>query len=154
MDESPILKAIRDKAMQCCSRKEYSSAEMKKKILSWGCPPDDAPSVIAFLNAQHFLDDLRFAQSYTNDKLRFSKWGCIKIRYMLRMQGVEENIIEEVLESLDADQYMKYLQDELQKKHKSIKNSSPADIKAKLVRFAASRGFESDVIYQTLRFVR
>ncbi|MDR2847721.1 MAG: recombination regulator RecX [Bacteroidales bacterium] len=150
MDDSPILKAIRDKAMIYCSRKEYSSAEMKKKILSWGCPPDDAGTVIDYLVENQYLDNRRYAEAYVNDKLRFAKWGRIKINYMLQMQGVEKETIQETLAHIDLDKYRQRLQEELSKKRKGMKAAQPAEIRAKLFRFAASRGFEPDIIQQAI----
>ncbi|MDR1672429.1 MAG: RecX family transcriptional regulator [Bacteroidales bacterium] len=150
-DKTVPLKIIRDKAMQACSRKEYGSSEMLKKILSWGCPPDDAPSVINELVANKYLDDCRYATAYVNDRFRFGKWGRAKIGYMLRMQGIEESVIRNALESIDADEYLRCLKEELRKKRNSIKTAQPAEMQAKLFRFAASRGFETEVIYRALQ---
>jgi regulatory protein len=149
--EAPLpLKEALDRAMQFCSRKEYSSPDILQKILSWGCTLDDAHAVVAKLIEQKFLDDHRYAEAYVNDKLRFAKWGRLKIVYMLRMQGMEPTIIQEAVDRINPDQYLQCLQDELGKKRKSIKAAHPIEMKAKLFRFAAGRGFEPDVIQQAL----
>ncbi|MDR3093499.1 MAG: RecX family transcriptional regulator [Bacteroidales bacterium] len=151
MNDAPLLKAIRDKAMIYCSRKEYCTSEIRKKILSWGCPPEEAVSVIDYLVENQYLDNRRYTEAYVNDKLRFAKWGRIKINYMLQMQGVEKDIIKETLADIDEHQYQQRLQDELTKKRKSIKAAQPAEVYAKLYRFAAGRGFEPNIIHSIIQ---
>ncbi|MDR0714441.1 MAG: RecX family transcriptional regulator [Bacteroidales bacterium] len=144
------LKVMRDKAMRLCSRKEQSCSEMRKKLLSWGCTPDNAQRIVGELVAQRFLDDRRYAAACASDKFRFGKWGRIKIGLMLRMQGIEEAVVRETLARIGEEEYLRSLKEELHKKRKSIKTASSAELRAKLFRFAASRGFEPDVIYQAM----
>jgi regulatory protein len=152
-DGSVQLKAMHDKAMRLCSQKEYSCREILKKLLSWGGTPDNAQRIINELVAQKFLDDRRYAAAYVNDKFRFGKWGRIKIGYMLKMQNMEESIIREALEYIDEEEYLNRLKEELHKKRKSIRTASSSELRAKLFRFAAGRGFEPQVIYQALESI-
>ena len=124
---------------------------MYEKIIAWGCASEDAQTVIRSLNEQKFIDDRRYAEAYVKDKLRFNKWGRIKITYMLRTQGVDETVVREALAEIDELEYEQILADELQKKVKANFSGNAFEMKAKLFRFAASRGFESDVINSVLQ---
>ncbi len=145
------VKEAATKAMQLCSRKEYSSKEIRDKIISWGCSVNDAQLIIDNLIAQKFLDDQRYAEAYVNDKLRFNKWGRIKIAYMLKMEGINSEIIQDVVSGIDMISYEQLLEDELAKKHKTIKATNTDEITGKLYRFAVGRGFEPELVNRTIR---
>ncbi|MDR2038090.1 MAG: RecX family transcriptional regulator [Bacteroidales bacterium] len=145
------FKEALDKAMQYSSRKEYNSHQMMKKIISWGCSEDDTKNIIEVLVEQKFIDDQRYTEAFVRDKLRLAKWGRVKISYMLKMQGIRDSIIRDSMTVIDQDEYLQLLKGELTKKSKSIKAGNPIEIKGKLYRFAAGRGFEPDVINEAIR---
>lgn len=134
-----------NQAMKMCSRKEYTSLEIKAKLLEWNVSEDVAVSIVLELTAEKFIDDSRYCQAFVNDKLKFSKWGRIKIAYMLRQKGVAGEIAEEALNAIDADQYETILMAEMVKKSKSIKADRPYTFKGKLIQFATQRGFEYEI---------
>jgi len=49
---------------------------------------EEADKAIARLVEQKFIDDARFARYFVKDKLKFNKWGRIKIGYALRQKGL------------------------------------------------------------------
>ena len=87
-----------------CSKKEYCSFDVLKKLQRWELDEKDIAAVMEFLVENHFLDDVRFAEAYVRDKHRFNRWGKLKIAQMLRQKHVAENIIEHALSSLPEDQ--------------------------------------------------
>ncbi len=140
------VKEAKEKAGRLCSRKEYCSKEIYEKIISWGCTPEESQTVVAFLTEQKFIDDRRYTAAFVKDKLRFNKWGRIKIMYMLRMQGIDESVVWEALSEVSEGEYEQILTTELKKKIKTGLSGNIFEVKSKLFRFAASRGFEPDVI--------
>jgi regulatory protein len=90
------------------------------------------------------------ARYFANDKLKFNKWGRVKIKYMLQQKKVSREAISEALEQIDENIYNKILKEELVKKRKSIKDTDEYQIKAKLFQFASGRGFEGDAIYKMI----
>ena len=140
------VKEARDKAMQWCSRREYCRKDISDKLLSWGCTTAEADEVVDFLVEQKFVDERRYTEAFVKDKLRFNKWGRVKIAYMLRFQNIDGNIVEEVLAEMDEEEYRQILLGELQKKFKTIRQGNDFEIRGKLFRFATGRGFESEII--------
>ncbi len=136
--------------MRYCTRKEYCSNEILEKLISWGCSDKESQSILIFLKNHQYVDDQRYVNAYANDKLQINKWGKVKITYMLRMQKIEESIISDAISAIDPQQYEQILKDELNKKRKTIKSKNIFETKAKLYRFAASRGFESDLINRSI----
>ena len=134
----------KDKAMQYCSRKECCRKEVFDKAVAWGCTPAQARELVDFLVEQKFVDERRYTEAFVKDKLRFNKWGRIKIAYMLRAQNIDRNTVMDVLSEIDQTEYCRLLTDELQKKCRTVRGNT-FEVKGKLFRFAASRGFEPEI---------
>jgi regulatory protein len=67
---------------------------------------------------------------------------------MLRQLRINDQIINEELDKIDPDLYSKILRDLLVSKMKSVKGASDYERKGKLVNYAQSHGFESDIAYR------
>jgi len=137
-------------AMEYCARSERCTRDTKIFLESIGTNDDDIDAILIQLKKENFLDELRFARAYVNDKYRFNSWGRKKISYQLRAKGVQSEIITQALEVLDPDEYYENLKEQLAKKSASVKGGSYYEKKAKLTRFAAGRGFEMDLIFDAI----
>ena len=133
-----------------CARCEQAEGDLRKKLHDWGLSASDANAVIARLKQEHYLDNERYARAYCRDKLRFNGWGRIKISYMLRGKGIEQEYIDAALAEIDEEQYVSILDDALASKAKTLQGKSPDQLRASLLRFAASRGFEPGIVFEAL----
>ena len=138
------------KAMQICSIRECSASEIEDKLNKWGIPVIDHKLIIEYLRREKFIDDFRLAKYYTNDKLRFNKWGKVKIRIMLQQKGIGDEAIISAMDQVDKEKYFDVLKEELSKKRNTIKDDDDYIIKGKLFKFATGRGFEAELIYRVL----
>ena len=127
---------------------------MQRSTASQGArqPVPDEPTDVQMqqLEQEKFLDDFRFARAFAKDKLRFSKWGSIKVKYHLKMKGISANIIREVFSDLDDIDQEEIIRKELEIKRKFIKDSDPYLVKMKLLRFAQSRGYDLDIVQRVV----
>ena len=109
----------------------------------WGVADDEARKVLTRLQAERFIDDRRFAEAFVRDKLNLSGWGAYKIKISLRAKGVAREIIEEVVsQMIEATDMKERLEEIMQRKLRTLKYSSTYEAKTKLIRFAASRGYD------------
>ncbi len=134
---------LQQKASAYCSLSEHCESEVREKLTTWGC--DDAgiaQQVIDYLVENSFLSDSRYCTAYTHDKLLYQGWGKRKIEMMLRQKKLPQAAIREALDSIDDEQYTTILQSLLQKKARSLKRETGDMLQMKLLRFAASRGFD------------
>ena len=136
---------------ELCARSEQCTSDARKKLQTWGISSSDAEKIIASLIAKRFIDDERFCQAYVRDKFRFSKWGKRKIMAALMMKRLDRNKIEKALETIDNQDYIDCLQYIISTKAKSMADSDSYDGRTRLFRFAASRGFEPDLISKVIR---
>ena len=130
-----------------CSRGEKCIFDVRKKLITWDINPNDSESIINDLLAGKYIDEERYATAFVRDKSRFAHWGAIKIRAALKAKNISDSIIQTALKELEKLNYDDVLEDMLRKKIKSIKAANQNDLKAKLIRFGMSRGFEYDLIY-------
>jgi regulatory protein len=144
------LSELLDKARYYCSRQEACISVVKEKLVQWGASEEQLEELISTLLEEKFIDEHRYAQAFASDKLRFDHWGKQKIEYILRSKFITNQVIRETLESIDETEYRNTLRNELKKKIPSVRSRSPWETKGKLFRFAASRGFEHQLIYDVL----
>lgn len=134
-----------------CSKKEYCTFDVMTKLERWELSEKDIAEIMEFLVKNRFLDDCRFAEAYTRDKHRFNRWGKLKIGQMLRQKHVADSIIEEALATLPEEESDTTCMSLLQQKSQGLREEDPCKRKAKLFRFALSRGFDYETISRCIR---
>lgn len=130
-----------------CARCEQAEGDLRKKLRDWGIASSDADAIIDRLKQERYLDNERYARAYCRDKLRFNGWGRIKIAFMLKGKGIEQEFIDAALAQIDEEQYVTILNEALEAKARSLKDKDQQQARASLLRFAASRGFETNLIF-------
>ena len=151
--EQKVTRVKRDKTpqqalqslMRMCARSERSSGDALRLMKRWGVADDEAKKVLARLQADRFIDDARYAEAFVRDKLNLSGWGAYKIKMSLRAKGVSQGIINEVVAPMIAETDMsERLEEVMRRKLRTLKYGSAYEAKGKLIRFAASRGYDLD----------
>ena len=139
-----------NKAAIYASRCEHCESEVREKLLGWGASSEETDEIMTYLIKERYIDNQRYANSYTRDKLRFNHWGKYKIGMMLRSKDICNEIIKETLGQIDEEEYLEKLEQILRDKLRSLKYSSEYEKKGKLFKFAQSRGFESSTISKVI----
>ncbi len=139
------------KAAAYCSRCEHSTYEVATKLNDWGVAKELHDKIIDRLIAEKFIDDRRFCRSYINDKYKYSRWGRIKIMHNIKAKGISASLFKEVeVETIDTELYLDNLRAVIKDKLRSTKANSPYELKGKLVRSAAGKGYEPNLIYMII----
>lgn len=136
--------------MAYCSRSEHCVFDVMEKLSAAAVSEDDANEIVQELIRLGYIDELRYARAFVNDKFRFNKWGKIKIAHVLRQKKVASNVIQEALDTIDDEAYNQVLMQLIESKKKTTK-ATAAQQKAAVMRFAVSRGFEFDLVLRLLR---
>jgi regulatory protein len=150
MAESNIYKAALNKSMAQCSRREYCCDDIRNKLISWGVTANDSEKIVSNLIKENFINEHRFASAYVKDKFIYNKWGKLKIASHLKQKNIPVNIVKEALDSIDYDVYTKVLKELISNHRRSVKSKNQYDLKAKLLRYGLSKGFESSLLYDIL----
>ena len=130
------------RAAALCSSSEHCITDIREKLSRWGIGELDARTIVERLVQERFIDEERYAIAFAKDKFRFSGWGRIKIRYALQQKRIGNNDIVNALSLID---------ELLEKKSRSINDEDVEVRRSKLLRFAASRGFETELVFRILK---
>lgn len=134
-----------------CAGEERATSTAKKKLYEWKIYGDDADQIITTLIEDDFLNEARFASAYVIGKFRQNNWGRIKITQGLKMLNVSKFNIANALSDIDEADYLAKLLSLLEKKMASMGiEKITFENKAKLVNYALQKGYEQEIIYQTL----
>ena len=151
MAENELYKTALANAMALCSQREYCRSDIEEKLQKWGVSPADCQKIINTLTSENFINEGRYARAFVNDKFRHNKWGKIKISYHLRARKISPQTINDALESIDNEQYISTLKMLIEGHKKSVRAKNDYDLRARLLRFGQSRGFESSLLYDILK---
>ena len=142
--------SLLNRAARLCSSGEKCEHDVREKLLTWGMTEEEIEKAMAYLRENKFVDDERFTNFFVRDKLKLNRWGRIKISFTLRHKGIKSSTIEEAMSKINEKEYTAILKELLQQKIKAIGGISSQNDKAKVLRFAAQRGFSSEEIFKTL----
>ncbi len=135
-----------DKAKMFCAAEERCRYDIRKKLFDWGVNSGDTEKIINELVDEKFLDEWRFARMFAGGKFRINKWGKVKITHELLRKNISKNVIDDAIRRIDEDEYIDVLRKELIKKQRSISADDELELKAKLHRYASSKGYEYELI--------
>ncbi|AKD53527.1 regulatory protein RecX [Spirosoma radiotolerans] len=138
------------KAAMFCAYQERTQQEVRDRLNGWGVYVDDAEEVIAELIQQNYLNEERFAKSFAGGKFRVKGWGRRKIKQQLQQRGISGYNLDQAMKEIAPDDYRETLADLLAKKRQSLRDDNPLVVKQKLVRYALSKGYESELIFTVL----
>ena len=150
MSENTLIKTVLNKAMAECSRREFCSEDIRNKLVEWGVAINDAENIIGVLISEKFIDESRYASAFVRDKFKYNKWGKVKIAAHLRAKKLSSDVIKSALDSIEDELYNKFLRELIESHRRSVKAKNKFDLKAKLLRYGLSKGFESNLLYDIL----
>ncbi len=150
MSENAMFKTALNKMMALCSRREYCIREIKEKLGSWEVSTADNEKIIDLLKKENFVNEERYAVAFVKDKFNYNKWGKIKISSHLRAKQIPGDTIKSALDSIDHEVYTRVINDLISSHRRSVKAKNQYDLKAKLLRYGLSKGFESSIVYDVL----
>ena len=139
------------RAAAFCSEAEHCTWEVKQKLVKWSIDSRFWDSILLYLIREKFIDESRYATCFIREKLKYNKWGRVKIKYALFQKQIPESTIEDALEQVDEQEYIHLLQGVLEAKRKLLKSPDSYERNKKLIHFALSRGFEAPLIYHCLK---
>ncbi|MVM29672.1 RecX family transcriptional regulator [Spirosoma sp. HMF4905] len=145
-----LLKDALHKAAMFCAYQERTQQEVRERLKEWAVLGDDAEEIIAELIQQNYLNEERFAKSFAGGKFRVKGWGKRKIKQHLQQRGISGYNLDQAMKEIAPDDYQDTLKELLNRKRQSIRDDNPLVIKQKLVRYALSKGYESELIFSVL----
>lgn len=139
------------KAQSTCAYQERCQQEMRDKLYEWGLYSSDVENIIASLITDNFLNEERFAKAFAGGKFRIKKWGRVKIKIELKRRKISDYCIKKGMQEIDDASYEQTLKELVAKKMKE-NTKGRSDVRDhKVMQYALSRGFESDLIRDVIK---
>lgn len=139
-----------------CGRSEQCEYEVIKKMKGWGLSPTHIKDVLDYLKENRFVDDVRYARSYINDKARFSSWGPYKIKLELIKRRIPSKIIDPALKEVDPSIWKEAVLKCGRNKSRSLdlRGEEGYENSRKLYSYLISRGFSSALSSKVVRLMQ
>lgn len=142
-DLKPLTKVeTLEKLKTYCAYQERSKRQVVQKMRLLGADKDWDEDLIQALISANYLNQERFAESYSKGKSRIKGWGKQKIVQRLGFELGPDFDKEIHLEGVDEEAALKKLLRDLGKKKENLLKKQDKNLKTKLLQFCVSRGFE------------
>lgn len=139
-------------ALRLLSRRDYTTAELREKLLAKDHAIDDVATTLDGLRDDGLLDDRKVAANYVRSASTVKGRGRLRIARELEARGVARSLVREALETLPVSDEVDAVRRFLARKRLPT-HLAAADhrrVFAQLLR----RGFSADVIAQVIRETR
>jgi len=137
-----VLKTLQ----RICSKQEKCPAEIMEYLVRKGISEEFHQPIVDRLIADRFIDEERYAKAAVSDKFMLNRWGKQKIRHFLETKQISEEIMERAMNIIEPSDYRKMIEQELHKKMSALSGEQPGMREMKILRFAASRGYEEETV--------
>ena len=137
---------IKQKLVNYCVYQDRCHAEVEQKMKEFVLIPEAKEEIILYLIKENYLNEERFARSYTRGKFYIKKWGKNKIKQQLRIKGISDKLIVKSFSEIDDLDYQLTIRDFIEKLMPSYKGLKDYQRKQKLIKFLMSKGYEYDEI--------
>ncbi len=137
---------LRARALAYLSRREYSRAELRRKLSRESVNPDQLDAALDHLERENFLSDARFAEQRIAQ--RSARFGTRRIIAELKQHVLDEAQLASLTAQL-RDTELSRARAVWEKKFGSAPKT-PAE-RAKQMRFLAMRGFDANTITQLFK---
>lgn len=146
----PYEKAL-EKAKWYCSFQERCILDLENRFLAWKVKKEEWDKLVDVLLEQDFLNEDRYVEDFVRGKFNIKKWGRLKIKAELLKKKINSKKVEEELNKIREEDYIKTLEYLLEKKKALLPNvEDELKLRDKLYRYLISKGYESDLIVKAL----
>ena len=143
-------KYILEKIQSYCHYQERCIKEVRNKLFSLKASNKTVDKILKSLIDNDYLNEDRYASMFIQGKLRIKKWGRIKLKYELRLKGLDINIIDENINKIKEKEYIQYFKEFSTNKIKFLKGTEEQK-KRSFINYFTYRGWENSLIYQKLK---
>lgn len=147
----PTVSEAIQKLENYCAYQERCHEEVVQKLRTLKMTPDEIDRIVVHLITDNFLNEERFACSFTRGKHRIKHWGKIRIIRELQLRHISKYNIDKALKEIDSSEYHENFHTLAEKNWDSIAETNLLKKKKKWCDFLFRKGFESQLVYEKLQ---
>ena len=147
------LEEARGKLETFCAYQERCIWELRRKLFEKGIQGNAVDKILAELEASGFVDEERFARSFARGKFQIKGWGRIRITSELKQRQISPYCLRKAMEEIDPEAYLQKLEQQLRTRAEQYNNgpSNPFEIRQRLAQYGIRKGFEPEIVWETLK---
>lgn len=142
LQATDLLERTYERAVRFLSYRPRSEAEVRRNLAQKQIEPAVIDLVLERLQQQSYVNDTEFARYWVENRGRFKPRGVRALRYELRLKGVDGEIIEEALASVETGSLAYEAARPQAERMANLAESDPATFKRRLLAFLMRRGFD------------
>ncbi len=137
--------SLKGRALRLLSGREYSRAELVKKLASFETTPGELAKALDELQAKDFINEQRVVDSVLHRKS--AKLGAARIKQELQSKGLDAGAVLDAVDLLKSTE-VERAREVWRKKFGTVPEN--ASERGKQMRFLMSRGFGSEAIRKVI----
>ena len=134
-----------------CAYQDRCHKEVLQKLREMNMIPEAIDHIMAYLIENDFLNEQRFAESFTRGKFRIKNWGKIRITNELKQRDISPYVLKKSLEQITDHEYLETLDQLARKRLEALESSGKAEKRRKLSSYLLYRGWEIHLVNEKLR---
>ncbi|MDN5215634.1 regulatory protein RecX [Fulvivirgaceae bacterium BMA12] len=146
-----LLLEAKVKAANYCAYQERTQQQVRDKLYSLGLYQSDVEEILTSLIIDNFVNEERFARTFSAGKFRIKKWGKLKIKFHLERLNLSDYCIKKGLEEIDDAEYLETLNALIARKLGSISDENIYLLNKKIAGNLIHKGFEPELVWTTLK---
>jgi regulatory protein len=140
-----IMPSLRERALRHLSRRDYSRAELTRKLAPYGTD-EEIEVLLDRMGELSLQSDARMAESWVRSNN--GRFGRARLQYELTQRGLARELIEDALTNGDMADELERARAVWQSRYCAV--PSDARERARQTRFLLARGFAAEVVHAVL----
>ena len=124
-----------------CSKREICRYDAYQRLWRWGVEQECHDAIVGQLVLDGFINDMRFARTFIEEKTHINGWGRRKVEQELKRRNIDTMETNSFFDEIDESETLEQLKRLLENKRPTIRASSDYERNQKLIRYALSRGY-------------
>ena len=137
-------------AERYCSGAEHCCSEVRAMLERHKVEADEISLILKYLIKEGYVDEGRYADAFVHDKVRFAKWGRVKISQALWQKRIPADVADAALSRIDEDEYMAALKEVVASRYRQTKGATEYERKMKTMKSVCSRGYEPALVRKVM----
>ncbi|WP_309641252.1 regulatory protein RecX [Flavobacterium sp.] len=142
---------VKQKLEHFCAYQERCHNEVIQKMRSMAIDSGSIDEIVVHLIQNQFLNEERFACSFSRGKHRIKYWGKVRIVNELKARNISQNIIAIALKEITSEEYSTTFHTLSERHWESILEKNSLKKRKKFCDFMLRKGYESSLVYDKLK---
>ena len=137
-------------AERYCSGAEHCCSEVRAMLERHKVEADEISLILKYLIKEGYVDEGRYADAFVHDKVRFAKWGRVKISQALWQKRIPADVADAAMARIDEDEYLSALKEVVASRYRQTKGATEYERKMKTMKSVCSRGYEPALVRKVM----